>query len=75
MNQVKCPLDGKPCERDCPDRYQDRPEGGCFLTIAQSMGAQILDLGGGSVGMLFMPEDKEKAAPGATNTKSGKQTQ
>ena len=30
--QLLCPVDGKPCERDCPDRYRDRPEGGCFLT-------------------------------------------
>ena len=32
MKQLLCPVDGKPCERDCPDRYRDRPAGGCFLT-------------------------------------------
>ena len=28
MKQLICPLDNRPCERDCPDRYKDRPEGG-----------------------------------------------
>lgn len=53
MKQLICPLDGKPCSRDCPDRYQDRP--GCTLTAAQEHGAQIIDFGGGSVGMVFLP--------------------
>lgn len=53
MKQVICPLDNRPCERDCPDRYIDTP--GCFLTTAQELGANILDFGGGDVGMLFMP--------------------
>lgn len=56
MRQVICPRDGKPCERDCPDRYQDRP--GCILTTAQEQGAKIVNLGGRSVGMLFSPEEK-----------------
>ena len=30
-NQRICPLDGKPCEKDCPDRYQNDPQGGCIL--------------------------------------------
>lgn len=55
MEQLTCPLDGKPCERDCPDRYHDRPEGGCMLTTAQELGAKILDFCGGSVGMMFAP--------------------
>lgn len=55
MKQLICPLDNLPCEKDCPDRYKDTPEGGCFLTTAQEMGAKILNLGGGDVGMLFMP--------------------
>lgn len=55
MKQLICPLDGKPCEADCPDRYQDRPEGGCMLTTAQELGAKILDFGGGNVGMMFLP--------------------
>lgn len=32
MNDIICPLDGQPCEKDCPDRYTDNPEGGCDLT-------------------------------------------
>lgn len=55
MKQVICPLDRKPCSRDCPDRYQDQPEGGCMLTTPQEPGAQIIDLGGGDVGMMFLP--------------------
>lgn len=55
MNQVICPLDNLPCELDCPDRYKDLPDGGCFLTTAQEHGAKILDFGGVDVGMLFMP--------------------
>ena len=55
MKQLICPLDNRPCERDCPDRYPGRPEGGCFLTTAQEQGAKILNLGGGDAGMLFMP--------------------
>lgn len=55
MKQLTCPLDGKPCERDCLDRYHDQPEGGCYLTTAQELGARIIDFGGGSVGMMFLP--------------------
>lgn len=55
MRQLICPLDGKPCARDCPDRYRDAPEGGCFLTTAQEQGANIIDFGGGNVGMMFLP--------------------
>ena len=32
MEQIICPIDGKPCEETCPDRYIDRAEGGCFMT-------------------------------------------
>ena len=46
MNQIICPLDNLPCEADCPDRYKDQPEGGCFLTTAQELGATVLALGG-----------------------------
>lgn len=42
MNQLICPIDGKPCETDCPDRYTDRPEGGCFLTTAIEFGVNLL---------------------------------
>ena len=52
MKDIICPLDGKPCEKDCPDRYIDHPGGGCFLTTAQGMGAKLIDLGGGDVGMM-----------------------
>lgn len=58
MKQLICPIDGKPCEADCPDRYKDRPEGGCLLTTAQELGAQIIDLGGSNVGLLFQPEGR-----------------
>lgn len=63
MKELLCPLEGEPCERDCPDRYHGRPEGGCMLTTAQELGAKILDFGGGSVGMMFTSGVK-----GATNT-------
>lgn len=59
MKQLICPLDGKPCEQDCPDRYTDQPEGGCALTTAQELGANIIDFGGGRVGMVFTPDGKE----------------
>lgn len=59
MKDIICPLDGKPCEKDCPDRYIDHPGGGCFLTTAQGMGAKLIDLGGGDVGMMFTPNGKK----------------
>ena len=59
MQQIICPLDNQPCEQDCPDRYQDQPEGGCFLTTAQELGATVLALGGNNVGLLLSPERKE----------------
>lgn len=55
MKELLCPLDGEPCERDCPDRYHGRPEGGYMLTTARELGAKILDFGGGNVGMMFTP--------------------
>lgn len=59
MQQIICPLDNLPCEQDCPDRYQNQQEGGCFLTTAQELGATVLALGGNNVGLLFSPERKE----------------
>lgn len=56
MKDIICPLDGKPCEKDCPDRYIDHPGGGCFLTTAQELGTKIIDLGGGDVGVLLTPK-------------------
>lgn len=55
MKQVNCPIDGKPCERDCPDRYIDHPGGGCVLTTAQELGAELINLGGGDVAILYAP--------------------
>lgn len=43
MKDVICPLDGQPCEKDCPDRYTDYPGGGCALTTAQELGMKIID--------------------------------
>lgn len=58
--QVVCPLDGKPCESDCQDRYHDTSDGGCCLTTAQELGGAILDFGGGTVGLLFTPHGGQK---------------
>ena len=55
IEQLICPLDGEPCEADCLDRYHDRPEGGCMLTTASEQGAQIIDLDGSNVGIMFLP--------------------
>ena len=52
---IICPLDGKPCETNCPDRYKDHPGGGCILTTAQELGAQIINLGGGTSVIAFSP--------------------
>lgn len=32
MDTIICPIDGRPCEESCPDRYNDHPGGGCMLT-------------------------------------------
>lgn len=37
-----CPVDGKPCDPDCPDRYTDRPEGGCLMTTLQEHSDSLL---------------------------------
>lgn len=58
MEQLICPLDEVPCERDCPDRYIDQPEGGCILTTAQELGAQIISLGDGLAGILYVPRER-----------------
>ena len=62
MDQLICPLDGDPCERDCPDRYVDQPEGGCILTMAQELGCTIIYLGGDAVGALYVPGGEEATA-------------
>lgn len=33
MHIVTCPIDGKPCDPECPDRFIDRAEGGCLMTM------------------------------------------
>lgn len=58
MKDLICPLDGRPCEKDCPDRYVDQPGGGCFLTTVQEMGFTLINLGGGDVGALYVPGGK-----------------
>lgn len=42
IQEVICPLDNKPCEHDCPDRYVDQPEGGCFITTALEQGFTVV---------------------------------
>lgn len=44
MNNRICPIDGKPCEKDCPDRFTDTPDGGCLLTLFQDMELPVLYL-------------------------------
>ncbi len=44
MQQVICPIDNKPCEVDCPDRYRDALEGGCLMTTAMEFGVNLLIL-------------------------------
>ena len=39
---VICPFDRLPCEQDCPDRYTDAQEGGCFITTVLSLGITVL---------------------------------
>lgn len=56
MNDRICPIDGKPCEKDCPDRFTDTPDGGCQLTLFQDMGAKIVHLGGQEYGAVFLPK-------------------
>ncbi len=56
MEQRRCPLDGKPCEVNCPDRYRDEPEGGCILTTALDLGADLYRLDGGrDTAIVFTP--------------------
>ena len=49
MTDVICPLDGKPCEKECPDRFVDTPDGGCLLTMALGVGASVMYLDGRSI--------------------------
>ena len=45
MEQITCPLDGRPCSSDCPDRYIDSEEGGCILTTALELGCKVCIIG------------------------------
>lgn len=56
VKQLICPIDGKPCEKDCPDRYRDTPNGGCILTTAQELGAHLLQLNSEYTAIVFTPE-------------------
>ena len=42
MTQITCPIDGRPCEATCPDRYVDRPDGGCLLTTLMEFSGSTL---------------------------------
>lgn len=60
MEQIICPIDGKPCEETCPDRYIDRAEGGCFMTtFIEVCGPDSVIImrskGGGKHGKAFAP--------------------
>lgn len=44
MNEIICPIDGRSCDPDCPDRYMDQPEGGCILTTALELGCKVFIL-------------------------------
>ena len=44
MQIVTCPIDGQPCERACPDLFNDRPEGGCLLTLLAEQADTVLIL-------------------------------
>lgn len=70
METVICPLDGKPCEADCPDCFTDAPEGGCIITLGMELGGYVVSLGNGNFAIAFLPNSQKKAAPGAANTES-----
>lgn len=50
-----CPLDGLPCEKDCPDRDADDPRGGCILVDVKEAGGKIINFGGGDLAVLLNP--------------------
>lgn len=65
MKETICPIDGRPCDPACPERYHDQ-QGGCWLTTAQEMGAQLLPLGGDTVAVVYLPDQKGGEAPCST---------
>lgn len=58
-----CPLDGLPCEKDCPDRFYDTPDGGCQLTLALDMGVNVMCLDNYGNFYLLAAEPGTEAAP------------
>lgn len=42
MNEIICPIDGRPCDPDCPDRYIDQPDGGCILTTVAELSDSVI---------------------------------
>lgn len=55
IQDYTCPLDGFPCEKDCPDRDHDDPRGGCILCDVSRMGGKIINFGGGDLAVLLNP--------------------
>lgn len=53
---IICPLDNQPCEYNCPDRYTDRPEGGCLLTTALEQGCSLIAIHDDNVVIMKQPE-------------------
>ena len=41
MQDTICPIDGKPCDKNCHNLYTDTPSGGCFVTTALEMGISV----------------------------------
>lgn len=60
MKPTICPLDNRPCERNCPDRYRHDPAGGCYLTTVVEYGAQIIWAGGDDVVIMFNARQKSR---------------
>ena len=59
MQDRICPFDGKPCEKTCPDRFIDTPDGGCIATMVLDMGGQVIALNrAGDVAFVFTPDNK-----------------
>lgn len=55
---IICPLDNRPCEHNCPDRYTDRPEGGCLLTTALEQGCSLIAIHDDNVVIMKQPEKR-----------------
>ena len=59
MQDVLCPFDGRPCEKTCPDRYCDTPDGGCIVTSVLELGGYVIPLNDdGDVAFVFAPDNK-----------------